>query len=164
VAEVGRAAKRARATGAPRVVVLHGPNLNLLGVREPAVYGTTTLAEVDRGLFARAARLGLELEVHQSNHEGVLVELLHAARLRAQGVVINPGGLGHTSVSLRDAIAAVAVPTIEVHLSNTLAREAFRHVSMIGAVCAGRIEGLGPLGYELALEALASIVRALAPR
>jgi 3-dehydroquinate dehydratase-2 len=142
------------------VLVLHGPNLNLLGVREPAVYGTKTLAEIDRALLARAARLGLSLAIHQSNHEGTLVDLVHAARERDQGIVINAGGLTHTSVVLRDALAAVGLPAIEVHLSNTLAREAFRHTSLLGGVCVGRIEGLGPLGYELALDAMASLLAA----
>ncbi len=136
-------------------MVLHGPNLNLLGQREPQVYGRTTLAEIDHALTVVAAREGLEVESHQSNHEGVLIDWLHAARLTCIGVVINAGALSHTSYALRDAIAAIGIPAIEVHISNTQAREPFRHHSVLGAVCAGRIEGLGPLGYELALLALA---------
>jgi 3-dehydroquinate dehydratase-2 len=140
------------------VLVLHGPNLNLLGTREPEIYGATTLAEIDRALHARAGALGLSLTIHQSNHEGVLVDLLHAARERARGVIINPGGLTHTSVVLRDALLAVALPAIEVHLSNTQRREPFRHTSLTGGACVGRIEGFGAQSYLLALEAMARLV------
>ncbi len=146
------------------MLVLHGPNLNLLGTREPEVYGRTTLAEIDARLAVVAAREGLVVESHQSNHEGVLIDLLHTARGRCAGVVLNAGGLTHTSVALRDAIVAVELPTIEVHVSNTTAREAFRHASLVGPVCVGRIEGLGADGYELALLALAWRLRAGARR
>jgi 3-dehydroquinate dehydratase-2 len=146
--------------GALPVLVLHGPNLNLLGTREPEIYGRTTLAEVDRALHVRATALGLSLTIYQSNHEGVLVDHLHAARGHARGVVINPGGLTHTSVVLRDALLAVALPAIEVHLTNTHAREPFRHTSLTGAACVGRIEGFGPQSYLLALEAMAQILGA----
>lgn len=150
----------ARVGGLPRVLVLHGPNLNLLGLREPEIYGRTTLAELDASLVALGRELGVEVVCAQSNHEGELIDRLHATLDPAHaflGVVCNPGGYTHTSVALRDAIAAIAglgVPTIEVHLSNTTAREGFRHVSLTGAVCLGRIEGLGTLGYALALRAL----------
>ena len=143
------------------MLVLHGPNQNLLGTREPEIYGRDTLAQIDAHLHAVAAREGLTLDTHQSNHEGVLIDHLHAARSRCAGVIINAGGFTHTSVALRDAIAAIALPTIEVHLSNTSARETFRHVSLLGPVCLGRIEGLGADGYEFALLALARRLRAV---
>lgn len=138
----------------PRVLVLHGPNLNLLGTREPAVYGTTTLAEIDRALVARGASLGVEVECHQSNHEGALLDLLHGAMGRCRGVVFNPGAYTHTSIALRDAVAAIGIPVVEAHLSNTDAREDFRKVSHVGAVCLGRIMGFGARSYLLALDAL----------
>lgn len=141
------------------VLVLHGPNLNLLGTREPTVYGTTTLAEINGELARRARTHGVTVECHQSNHEGVLVDLLHGARGRCAGVVLNPGGLTHTSVVLRDAIAAVALPVVEVHLSNVEAREEFRRVSYVAAVCVGRVTGFGPWSYYLALDALVQKLR-----
>jgi 3-dehydroquinate dehydratase-2 len=143
--------------------VLHGPNLNLLGTREPEIYGHTTLTQIDARLLALANELGLSVAVHQSNHEGVLIDLLHAARGRAQGVIINAGALTHTSVALGDALRAIQLPAIEVHLSNTLAREAFRHTSFIGGACVGRIEGFGARSYELALTAMSLLLRATAP-
>jgi 3-dehydroquinate dehydratase-2 len=138
----------------PRVLVLNGPNLNLLGVREPAVYGRATLAELERAITTHAHALGLDVECHQSNHEGALLDLLHGALGRCAGVVFNPGAYTHTSIALRDAVAGIALPVIEVHLSNTEAREDFRRVSYVGAVCLGRIMGLGAQGYLLALDAL----------
>lgn len=138
----------------PVVLVLHGPNLNLLGTREPEVYGTTTLAEIDAALAERAAARGCAVECHQSNHEGTLLDLLHGARGRCAGVVLNPGGLTHTSVALRDAIAAVALPVIEVHLTHTDAREPFRRRSLVAPVCAGRVSGFGAWSYYLALDGL----------
>ena len=140
------------------ILVLHGPNLNLLGAREPDVYGTTTLADIDAALKAEGKKLGLEVRTFQSNHEGALIDALHDARTWASGVIINPGGYTHTSVALRDAISAINLPTIECHLSNTEAREEFRHRSMIAPVCVGTIRGFGWKSYVLALRALADIV------
>ena len=138
----------------PRVLVLHGPNLNLLGSREPEVYGSTTLAEIDSDLGEAAKEVGVELEILQSNHEGQLIDRIHEARERVQGILINPGGLTHTSVSLRDALAATDLPVVEVHLSNVFAREDFRQHSFVSGIALGVISGLGPLGYLLGLEAL----------
>jgi 3-dehydroquinate dehydratase-2 len=137
-----------------KLVVLHGPNLNLLGTREPEIYGRRTLAEIDAGLVELGAAHGVVVETHQSNHEGGLIDLLQRARTEARGIILNPGGLTHTSVSLRDAVAATGLPVIEVHLSNIHAREPFRHTSMIAPVTVGQIVGLGALGYEFALLAL----------
>ncbi len=144
-----------------RVLVLNGPNLNLLGTREPGVYGADTLADLEARCREHGARLGLTVETAQSNHEGVLIDHLHAWGAlhragQAIGVVFNPGAYTHTSIALHDAIKGVApMPVIEVHLSNVHAREAFRHHSWIAPVAAGSIIGFGPEGYRLALDALA---------
>ncbi len=141
-----------------RIQVIHGPNLNLLGTRDPAVYGTTTLAEIDRELTNRAKARGAVVRCHHSNVEGKLVDLIQKARGWADAIVINPGGYTHTSVAIRDAIDAVAVPTIEVHLSNIHAREPFRHESITAAKCIGQISGFGAQSYYLGLDAALSHV------
>ncbi|MCC6501470.1 MAG: type II 3-dehydroquinate dehydratase [Anaerolineales bacterium] len=138
-----------------KIFVLHGPNLNLLGTREPEVYGSLSLDDINNKLIELGDELGAEVKCLQSNHEGALIDALHDARKWADGVVFNPGGYTHTSVALRDAISAIQIPVIEVHLSNVYAREEFRHASMISAVCKGKIAGLGWKSYALALRALA---------
>ncbi|MGZ8311224.1 MAG: type II 3-dehydroquinate dehydratase [Allosphingosinicella sp.] len=142
----------------PLIYVLNGPNLNLLGLREPEIYGPDTLDDVAGRLEARARTLGVTLDMRQSNHEGHLIDWLQEARLKgAKAVIFNPGGLTHTSVALHDAIKAIALPVIEVHISNPHAREEFRHRSYVGAAARGTISGLGVLGYELALDAAARL-------
>jgi 3-dehydroquinate dehydratase-2 len=142
-----------------KILVLHGPNLNLLGVREPAVYGSLTLSEIDERLAAAGAQLGLEVHSYQSNSEGALIDALHEARGWAAGVIFNPAGYTHTSVGLRDAVAAIGLPVIEVHLSNVYAREDFRQVSLLAPVCLGKITGFGWRSYLLGLYALAEMFK-----
>jgi len=142
----------------PRVLVLHGPNLNLLGTRDPAIYGTTTLAEIDADLARRAAARGADVTCLQSNLEGALVDAIQGARATCDAIVINPGGYTHTSVAIRDAIEAVGLPTVEVHLSNLHAREPFRQASITAARCVGQICGFGARSYGLGLDAALDIV------
>ena len=141
------------------ILVLHGPNLNLLGKREPGIYGSVTLAEINRLLVAEGQKLQAKVVAVQSNHEGVLVDAIHAASGEHQGILINAGAYTHTSVAIRDAIAAVNIPTVEVHLSNIHQREAFRHHSYIAAVAIGQISGFGSESYRLGLQALIYYLR-----
>lgn len=140
----------------PTILILNGPNLNLLGTREPEVYGADTLDDIVGELRERAAERGYDVDAVQSNVEGELVDALHAARDTAAGVVFNPGAYTHTSIALRDAISAVGLPVVETHLSNVHAREEFRHTSMLSAVCLGVIGGFGRTSYRLALDAVIS--------
>lgn len=137
-----------------KLLVLNGPNLNLLGEREPSIYGADTLADIEATCHAKAGTLGASVTFVQSNHEGGLVDALHDARKGTDGVILNAGAYTHTSIALRDAIAATQLPTIELHLSNVHSREEFRHTSMIAPVCVGVIAGLGADGYPLAVQAL----------
>ncbi len=146
-----------------RILVLHGPNLNLLGRREPEIYGRTTLEEIDRRLAAQAAafaRVPVELACFQSNHEGVLIDRIQEAADWADGILVNPAALGHTSIALRDALAALGTPVVEVHLSNVYRREPFRHQSLVSAVALGLVAGFGADSYRLGLDALLNAVLA----
>lgn len=142
----------------PTVFVLNGPNLNLLGLREPEVYGSDTLNDIEDRVKARAKQLGLSIDFRQTNVEGQLVDWIQEARTKAKGIIINPAAYTHTSVALHDALKAVGIPTIEVHLSNTHAREEFRHHSYVSPVAHGIVVGFGAYGYELALDGLARII------
>jgi 3-dehydroquinate dehydratase-2 len=146
--------------GKMKILILHGPNLNLLGTREPEVYGSTPLEDLNNHLIELGKELGAEIKCLQSNHEGALIDALQDARTWANGVVFNPGGYTHTSVALRDAISAIVIPVIEVHLSNVYAREEFRHKSLVSAVCKGKISGFGWQSYELGLRGLVDIIKA----
>ncbi|MCL6729096.1 type II 3-dehydroquinate dehydratase [Sphingomonas hankyongi] len=141
------------------IFVLNGPNLNLLGTREPRIYGTNTLADITAMLEQRAKALKLQLDVRQSNHEGELVDWLHESMAKASAVIINGGGYAHTSIAIRDAVAALPIPVVEVHLSNVYAREGFRRQSMIAQVARGSIVGFGPLSYMLALDAASHLCK-----
>jgi 3-dehydroquinate dehydratase II len=140
------------------ILVLNGPNLNLLGVREPAVYGRATLADIEEACLERAADLGLSVEFRQSNHEGQLIDWIQEARESADGIILNAAALTHTSVALLDALRAAELPVVEVHLSNIYRREAFRHHSYVSAAATGIICGFGPHGYVLALDAMAQLL------
>ncbi|MGI8924967.1 MAG: type II 3-dehydroquinate dehydratase [Fimbriimonadales bacterium] len=143
-----------------RVLVLHGPNLNLLGFREMNVYGAKPLEDIDEDIKKRAGDMGIEVRILQSNSEGQLIDTIHEHRTWAGGIIINPGGLSHYSISLRDALAAVRMPVVEVHVTNIFSREQFRHTSVVSPVCIGIISGFGGFGYLLALEAVADVMEA----
>lgn len=139
----------------PSVLILNGPNLNLLGTRQPEVYGATTLADIEQRCRTRGKMHGLEISFEQTNHEGALIDLIHGAAKAHKGIILNAGAYTHTSVALHDAIASQALPVVEVHLSNIHAREPFRHKSFIAPVAMGQIAGFGAFGYLMALDALA---------
>ena len=147
----------AHAGGGMKILVIHGPNLQLLGRREPGIYGTANLATINRQLKQVAATHRATLTIVQSNHEGEIVEVIGSAKERFDGILINPAAYTHTSVAIRDAIEAAGIPAVEVHLSNIYAREAFRHQSLIAPVCRGQVSGFGPASYRLGLEALLAL-------
>jgi 3-dehydroquinate dehydratase II len=147
-----------------KILVLHGPNLNLLGSREPEIYGSMTLGDINAHLIELGKEFGAELKCFQSNHEGALIDALQDAQAWADGVIFNPGGYTHTSIALRDAISALKILVIEVHLSNVYAREQFRHVSLISGVCKGKITGFGWRSYTLGLRALAEMLEGIHPK
>ena len=143
----------------PKILVIHGPNLNMLGTREPEVYGSLGLDEINAQLEEKAAALGIELDLFQSNHEGEIVEKIQAARKLFDAVIINPAAFTHTSVAIRDALLLLEMPIIEIHLSNIYKREPFRHKSLVTDIATGQICGLGAQGYLLALEAVANLIK-----
>ena len=145
-------------TGPKKILVIHGPNLNMLGKREPDIYGHETLADIDARMLAEAEKLGVEVETFQSNHEGALVDAIQQAAGNFHGIVINPAAYTHTSVAIRDALGMLDIPIVEIHLSNINRREPFRHTSMIADIVAGRIAGFGAYGYTLALQGLAGML------
>ncbi len=152
--------KRNKENPLNKILVIHGPNLNLLGQREPDVYGKTTLEEINRLLEKTAKANRITLEFFQSNHEGEIVDRIGQAKKRGMGaVLINPAAYTHTSIAIRDAVAAVSIPTVEVHLSNIYAREEFRHTSLIAPVCHGQVSGFGANSYVLGLEALIGLIK-----
>lgn len=142
-----------------KIAVIHGPNLNLLGVREPEVYGTKNLENINKEILKKAAHLQAEVEIFQSNHEGEIVDFIQQGYNKFKGIIINPAGLTHYSIVLRDALVAIQLPVIEVHISNIYQREDFRHRSVIAPVAVGQISGLGPDGYLYALEAMLKIIK-----
>ncbi len=142
-----------------KILIIHGPNLNMLGKREPETYGSDTLEEIDRALFSRAQQMGVDIETFQSNHEGEIVEKIQSASRIYAALIINPAAYTHTSIAIRDAILLLDMPVIEVHLSNIYKREAFRQRSLIADVATGQISGFGRLGYVLALEAAAGLIK-----
>jgi 3-dehydroquinate dehydratase-2 len=142
-----------------KILILHGPNLNLLGAREPNVYGSLTLDEINTRLMELGGSLGVEVTCRQSNHEGILIDILQESRNWAEGVIFNPGGYTHTSIALRDTVAAIGIPVVEVHISNISAREEFRHKSLISPVCRGKITGFGWQSYGLGLRAVVDLLR-----
>ena len=144
-----------------QILVLHGPNLNLLGTREVGTYGNTTLEEIDRSLEKLADTLEAELTIEQSNHEGVLLDRIHGAMGQKDGLLVNPGAYTHTSIALRDAVAGTTLPTVEIHLSNIHRREPFRHQSYLAPVAIGQISGFGPFSYQLGLQALVNYLRTI---
>ncbi|MGD8881436.1 MAG: type II 3-dehydroquinate dehydratase [Desulfobacterales bacterium] len=141
-----------------KVLVIHGPNLNMLGKREPDIYGHQTLDEINAGLKAKASKLGLHIETFQSNHEGDIVEKIQQAHGTFHGILINPAAYTHTSIAIRDALSLIDIPVVEVHLSNIYQRESFRHTSMMSAIVRAQISGFGPQGYLLAIEGLAHML------
>jgi 3-dehydroquinate dehydratase-2 len=143
----------------PKILVIHGPNLNTLGTREPEIYGSKTLDDINRDLKAEGDQLGAAVETFQSNHEGAIVEKIQEAMGRHKGLIINPAAFTHTSVAIRDAVLLLEIPIVEVHLSNIYKRESFRHKSLLADVVTGQIAGLGVIGYSLALEALISMIK-----
>ncbi len=140
------------------ILVIHGPNLNMLGKREPDIYGTDTLADIDQGLKALGETMNMDVETFQSNHEGAIVDRIQTGFGHIQGLIINPGAYTHTSVAIRDALLLLDVPIVEIHLSNIYRREKFRHKSMIAGIATGQISGFGAHGYTLALEALSKLL------